>query len=496
MVELKPPEQAPEPPELNPPDSEHPVQSKGNLYFTLLVVVAVFLLLDLAILAYWLWPDREQLADEPRTEVATVIKTTPSMPEKVTPPVPADGQLKAEEAQGTWLRRQAEGRGLNIENWGDPRYEEALATGAEGDQLMTAADFPGAADAYLRATEIVSRILAGKADLLGSLLEQGAQALEAVDAGNAEAAFRRALALDSQNQQALEGARRASTLDKVADLVGSAEGLEATGDLIGAAGLLQEAQNLDPVFVPARVALERVQAKRATLQLAEAMGRFYAHLKAKSFSAATLALEEAEALRPDDQVISEARYQLKSAREADQLSRLSATYQQHREDEHWQAALETAEQALKIDPELGFALQGRLESTERLALDKGLQRVLNNPSRLQDDGPYAEARALLAAARAIPSGGMHLQQQINTLDRLLIEARLEVKVMLRSDALTEVVIYRVGRLGRFLEKTVELRPGEYTVVGTRPGFRNIRRILQVSPATLQPAIVIRCEEPI
>ena len=44
--------------------------------------------------------------------------------------------------------------------------------------------------------------------------------------------------------------------------------------------------------------------------------------------------------------------------------------------------------------------------------------------------------------------------------------------------------------------TLELAPGSYTVVGTRPGYRDVRREINVVPgATLEP-VVIRCEEKI
>jgi hypothetical protein len=43
---------------------------------------------------------------------------------------------------------------------------------------------------------------------------------------------------------------------------------------------------------------------------------------------------------------------------------------------------------------------------------------------------------------------------------------------------------------------VELLPGRYTVVGTRTGFRDVRREVVLPPGTVPAAIVVRCEEPI
>ena len=70
------------------------------------------------------------------------------------------------------------------------------------------------------------------------------------------------------------------------------------------------------------------------------------------------------------------------------------------------------------------------------------------------------------------------------------------EVILRSDNETSVVIYRVGQFGHFLEKRVSLLPGSYIVMGSRPGFRDVRKALKVQ-AGISPVIIdIRCEEPI
>jgi len=81
-------------------------------------------------------------------------------------------------------------------------------------------------------------------------------------------------------------------------------------------------------------------------------------------------------------------------------------------------------------------------------------------------------------------------------ERLVDAAETPVQVALASDNLTDVTIYRVGRLGTFERKDVDLLPGRYTVVGVRAGFRDVRRELNVPPGGDAPMLVIRCEEPI
>ena len=71
-----------------------------------------------------------------------------------------------------------------------------------------------------------------------------------------------------------------------------------------------------------------------------------------------------------------------------------------------------------------------------------------------------------------------------------------MRLRLESDGLTQVVIYRVGQYGAFATRDVQLLPGRYTVVGTRTGFRDVRREVVLPPGAEAAAVVVRCEEPI
>ena len=71
-----------------------------------------------------------------------------------------------------------------------------------------------------------------------------------------------------------------------------------------------------------------------------------------------------------------------------------------------------------------------------------------------------------------------------------------VRVTLESDNLTEITVFKVGRLGAFSSRTLELRPGAYTAMGSRPGYRDVRRNFRVGPGSDGTPVVVRCEEPI
>lgn len=102
----------------------------------------------------------------------------------------------------------------------------------------------------------------------------------------------------------------------------------------------------------------------------------------------------------------------------------------------------------------------------------------------------------LARLQSIKGPGPKLQQQINDLSSRIRTSSIPAEVILRSDNETSVVIYRVGKFGSFLEKKVSLLPGAYTLVGSRPGFRDVRKDLKVQAGNNGIIVDIRCEEPI
>jgi len=56
------------------------------------------------------------------------------------------------------------------------------------------------------------------------------------------------------------------------------------------------------------------------------------------------------------------------------------------------------------------------------------------------------------------------------------------------------VVQRIGIFGTFTRKELQLKPGRYVVVGTREGFRDVRREINVTPNEPQVVVDVRCTE--
>ncbi len=228
----------------------------------------------------------------------------------------------------------------------------------------------------------------------------------------------------------------------------------------------------------------------------QAMSDGLTALDLEDFAAAREAFDRAQRLDPE------------SRETADGLARAEAGLRRnliatHREgaagleaQEDWRAAAERYVAVLEIDPTVKFAQGGLAQAQDRADLSDQLDRHIANPGRLSTDTVLDEASALLSRASAIETAGPRLRRQVDELGRWVEAFSTPVQARLESDNLTEVVVYKVGRLGMFSERALDLRPGTYTVVGSRQGYRDVRRQLVIEPGQAPEPLRVRCEEKI
>ena len=55
-----------------------------------------------------------------------------------------------------------------------------------------------------------------------------------------------------------------------------------------------------------------------------------------------------------------------------------------------------------------------------------------------------------------------------------------------------LIVYKVGKLGRFSVRQLDLRPGTYIVVGARDGYKDIRQKVVIKPGQQPLRITIIC----
>ena len=88
-----------------------------------------------------------------------------------------------------------------------------------------------------------------------------------------------------------------------------------------------------------------------------------------------------------------------------------------------------------------------------------------------------------------------MHAQIAAARDTLAYASTPVSVTMTSDGLTDITLLRVRRLGTLAEQALSLRPGVYTAVGIRNGYRDVRIKFEVRPDQTN-TVEVRCVETI
>ncbi len=136
---------------------------------------------------------------------------------------------------------------------------------------------------------------------------------------------------------------------------------------------------------------------------------------------------------------------------------------------------------------------GKKRAAEQIRIAKRLDFFLAKPDTLASDSQLKNAILLLGEAGDVEPQGPKLVDRIKKLDRLVRIAKTPVKITIESDNLTQIAVYRVGKLGRFEVRELELRPGTYTVVGARDGYQDVRQKIVVKPGRQPIRITVKCK---
>jgi hypothetical protein len=408
----------------------------------------------------------------------------------------ARAKQEAEDRRAALDDRLEKLRARAVEQWGGEDYRRVVDELAATDKEFEAREYVAAAQRLASIEPILDTLEQNASKVLTAQLETGAVALRDGRSEDAQAAFGLAAKIDPGNAVAARGLKRAATLDEVLALVAQAERHEKENQLSAAAETFRKALALDSEAPRASDGLARVQARVAGDAFATAMAQGFAALAKSDYASARSAFESAGKIRPGSAEVQQALSQVEQEQRTRVIAAKLDSAQALEAKERWADALAEYRAVLDLDSTVAAAKQGVERTTPRAKLNEELELYLTQPERLFSQPVRTAARETLSRASAVRDAGPVLRQQIATLSDWLARAEVPVRVALQSDNLTQVTIFRVGQLGAFTERSLELAPGTYTVLGTRPGYRDVRREITVTPGAALPPVVIRCEEKI
>ena len=372
-------------------------------------------------------------------------------------------------------------RGADI--WGGADFAAARASATEA---ATAADpaAVSAAEQHLTQTQgLLDNVEQAAPAALAAQLVAGERALSDGQRTLALQAFDLAVQIAPQDQRALEGRARARELP--------VRGLAATAGTPAPAPTASAAPPAPVTMAPPA----KTDAAFGEDRYAKAAGEGFAALGAGRLEEARAAFERARAVRPNGAEAHDGLKRVDAAIRARGFGSLRTRAEDAEADERWDEALAAYTSILKSDSSQAFAQDGRARAQARLDLDDSLQAIIDRPDLLAAADARARAATLLQRAQAIDAPGPVLRLQIARVSALLPEFEKAVHLSLVSDGLTQVTVMGVGTFGGFTRRDIELKPGRYSLIGSRDGYRDVRRDISVSPGQTQ-TISVSCYEPL
>ncbi len=461
---------------------------------------------------FWL-PPRE-LADLQQLlarvgSIATPQSVAPAAPAPQAPPAAAVATPfltkpqvdPAELARVRAVRADFDKRVAALESRGAGAWDGAELAAAQ----MQAAEASGAAAAgglaiaeqYLKqAEQLLSNVSRKAPEALAMELRAGDAALAAGDQAHASQAYALARRINPDDRRALQGVHRARLLKGVLPLLTDAHIAELARNYSRAAQDFSQALALDPTNTPARAGLARANAAFGDDNYARAVGAGFAALGAGRLAPAQADFRQALEIRPQGTEASEGLQRVSAAMQVSRIAQLRQQAASLEAQEHWGQAAAAYETALREDPSLAFAKRGKARDEERAALGSALEEIIAHPERLTVPSVREEATSLLQQAREQTPAGPVLQSQIRQVAQLLPQLERPVRLSLISDNATQVTIPSIGVFGTFGRREIRLKPGTYTVIGTRDGYHAVHQEFTVEPGEQSVTITVSCSEPI
>jgi len=481
-----------------------------------LVAFLILLLLVGGALVFTLTREEEAPTEPPRPR-APVADT----PESARPPAAEEEPIAepstredevAEEQEATEARRARRERAEDIlstlldeknalerrgvADWGGASYDELVTFSEQGDRHMRENDYTAAAEAYEKALSRAEALGARMAETLDRLLEEGQTALVRTNGPLAQSKFSTALKIDPTNAVATVGLERSRTIEEVETLMRSGRAHEARGRFALALTDFEEAARKDPQHAQARAAVERVTEaiKQETFQ--DLMSQGLKALRENELSDAESFFVQAKAFYPGAPEVEDALFRVGEARRLEKIDGLLKEAREAERERAWERAYRRYRDVLEIDPHIASAIGGKERTAQRIRLTRQMRHYLDKPELLKTPQGRDGAQATLEEVLLLQSGGEEWDQLLARFETMVKEATTPVRVVLESDGMTSVDVYKVGRLGSFESKELALLPGTYTVVGHRDGYKDIRVKLEVTEEAEPVHASVICREKI
>ena len=375
----------------------------------------------------------------------------------------------------------------SIEKWNAEKFNIALENISIGDNLYREGEYLRSIEQYREALDQLNNLEEDAAKIIESTIILANNNIEKLDSEltveQTINSINLAFAIDKNNESIKLLKERSLKLPDLFNKV-------MQSDQFISEQKYEEADRLTSSYL--RKLNEQIKEKT----FIEFMSEGFEAMDQNNFSSARKVFNEALKTYPERPDVYDALNQLESRESSFQIKERIKNAEANENLENWSEAKKEYEALLESDNSL-VSLKARLINVRiRAELDEQLENLINNPLTLRSDELHQKAKKLLKTAQGINQRGAKLEKQIESVSKIIVQARNPIPVNFFSDNKTKVTIFKIGSLGLFEKRTIELVPGKYVVLGQRIGFRDVRLDFAIEPNEVDKNISIMCVESI
>ena len=388
----------------------------------------------------------------------------------------------------------------SIEKWNAEKFNIALENISIGDDLYREGEYLRSIKQYREALDQLNNLKEDAAKIIESTIISANNNIEKLDSEltveQTINSINLAFAIDKNNESIKLLKERSLKLPDLFNKVMQSDQFISEQKYEDAFSVLSEAIMLDPYRKKTKTSMENLNKQIKEKTFIEFMSEGFEAMDQNNFSSARKVFNEALKTYPERPDVYDALNQLESRESSFQIKERIKNAEANENLENWSEAKKEYEALLESDNSL-VSLKARLINVRiRAELDEQLENLINNPLTLRSDELHQKAKKLLKTAQGINQRGAKLEKQIENVSKIIVQARNPIPVNFFSDNKTKVTIFKVGSLGLFEKRTIELVPGKYVALGQRIGFRDVRLDFAIEPNEVDKNISIMCVESI
>jgi len=384
----------------------------------------------------------------------------------------------------------------NIERWNQNALFEIKEQEKKAMLNFSNGDYPNALNNIQSLKAKTLAILEESGHIFKENMEKATLFLAGDHYDEAKLHVEKALVIVPQSPEALALQQDIEKLQHILPLLNEAKAARAEHDLQKEYNLLQQILQISPERTEATERLNLLGQLINNKKFEAHISSGFAEIENKQIKKARHHYQEAEKFDPKRKELELLLGQVLAQEKALRIQQAVKQAEQAIRQDNWQQAKANFAKVIKDMPENETAIEGLKRANEILGLQSSLSQYIKNPYRLTHSGVLSAAKKTLTQAQHASSYSFGIKRQTEQLRKLIATFNRLIPVTIMSDNKTYVLVRGIGKVGVISQKTIQLKPGNYTFEGTRNGFKS--KLLQVLIPHDQNNYSVRiiCDEPI